>query len=48
VRPNGTLAGGDDKGALRVHGCAGTPNFVAGSLLANTCAYNSVTSQFIP
>jgi hypothetical protein len=51
VRPNGTLVNGDNKGVLRVNACGTFPfpdtNFVAGSLIANTYAYNPVTNQFI-
>jgi hypothetical protein len=47
VRTNGTLVAGDNKGTLRVH-ATGAGNFVAGSVIVNTYAYNPVTNQFIP
>jgi hypothetical protein len=48
VRAAGSTSGGDNKGTMRIHACPGSVNFVSGSLIANTYAYNPVTNLFVP
>jgi hypothetical protein len=50
VRANGVTSGGDNKGDLRIMGCASLSspkNFVPGAVHVSTYAYNPVTDKYL-